>query len=164
MLGEWGFRRLVLKTDAGLGYPVKGGAALQPPAGKPIPVKGPWSIAHPLDFVAAKSWHELQADCFRRERVQPFKRVRVPAQGGQPVCGQCPGFERPEQPYQRREGLRTVVAAVSALPKRQRDALVLRELEGRSYDEIARELGISDGAVRQLLNRARTTLRQPHGP
>jgi RNA polymerase sigma factor (sigma-70 family) len=69
------------------------------------------------------------------------------------------GVERPEQAFERREGLRAVVAAVGALPARQRDALVLRELEGRSYDEIARELGVSNGAVRQLLNRARTTLR-----
>ena len=47
------------------------------------------------------------------------------------------GVERPEQAFERREGLRTVMAAVSALPQRQRDAIVLRELEGRSYDEIA---------------------------
>jgi RNA polymerase sigma factor (sigma-70 family) len=69
------------------------------------------------------------------------------------------GVERPEQAFERREDLRAVVAAMSALPQRQRDALVLRELEGRSYDEIAAELGVTDGAVRQLLNRARTTLR-----
>lgn len=52
-----------------------------------------------------------------------------------------------------------MVTAVGALPERQRDALVLRELEGRSYEEIAVQLGVSDGAVRQLLNRARNTLR-----
>jgi len=69
------------------------------------------------------------------------------------------GVERPEQAFERRQGLRDVVAAVGALPERQRDALVLRELEGRSYDEIAVKLGVSDGAVRQLLNRARNTLR-----
>jgi len=69
------------------------------------------------------------------------------------------GVERPEQAFERREGLREVVAAVGALPERQRDALVLRELEGRSYEEIAVQLGVSDGAVRQLLNRARNTLR-----
>lgn len=69
------------------------------------------------------------------------------------------GVERPEQAFEHREGLREVVAAVGALPERQRDALVLRELEGRSYEEIAVKLGVSDGAVRQLLNRARNTLR-----
>jgi hypothetical protein len=64
-----------------------------------------------------------------------------------------------EHAVQRSQGLKEVVAAVQALPERQRDAIVLRELEGRSYEEIADELGVSDGAVRQLLNRARNTLR-----
>jgi hypothetical protein len=49
--------------------------------------------------------------------------------------------------------------AVRDLPERQRDAVVLRELEGRSYEEIAAALGVTGGAVRQLLNRARTNLR-----
>ncbi|MFN2616218.1 MAG: RNA polymerase sigma factor [Thermoleophilaceae bacterium] len=72
---------------------------------------------------------------------------------------QLDGVERPDQALERRQGLRDVLTAVQALPNRQRDALVLRELEGRSYEEIALELGVSGGAVRQLLNRARTTLR-----
>ena len=54
--------------------------------------------------------------------------------------------------------LREVVNAVQALPPRQRDAIVMRELEGRSYAEIAARLGASDGAVRQLLNRARRSI------
>jgi len=69
------------------------------------------------------------------------------------------GVERPDQAMERRQGLRDVIAALNALPQRQRDAMILRELEGRSYDEIAGALGVSGGAVRQLLNRARTTLR-----
>jgi RNA polymerase sigma factor (sigma-70 family) len=69
------------------------------------------------------------------------------------------GVERPDQALERSQGLRDVVAAVQALPDRQRDAIVLRELEGRTYQEIATELGVSDGSVRQLLNRARNTLR-----
>ena len=69
------------------------------------------------------------------------------------------GVERPDQAAEKHERLRDTVAAVSALPERQRNAIVLRELEGRSYDEIATELGVTGGAVRQLLNRARGTLR-----
>ena len=69
------------------------------------------------------------------------------------------GVERPEQAYERTVGLRDLVVAVQALPERQRSAILLRELEGRSYDEIAAALGVTDGAVRQLLNRARNTLR-----
>lgn len=69
------------------------------------------------------------------------------------------GVERPEQVFERAQGLRDVLTAVQALPERQRDAIVLRELEGRSYGEIALKLEVSGGSVRQLLHRARHTLR-----
>jgi RNA polymerase sigma factor (sigma-70 family) len=69
------------------------------------------------------------------------------------------GVERPDQVLERSLGLRELVVAVQALPERQRDAILLRELEGRSYEEIATALGVTDGAVRQLLNRARNSLR-----
>src|SRR5204863_6452357 len=69
------------------------------------------------------------------------------------------GVRRPDQVVEQRSELQRTVAAVNALPDRQRDALVMREFEGRSYEEIALALGAGDGAVRQLLNRARGTLR-----
>jgi RNA polymerase sigma factor (sigma-70 family) len=59
-----------------------------------------------------------------------------------------------------RARLSEVVAAGGALPPRQRDAIVMRELEGRSYVEIAERLGSSPGAVRQLLHRARAGVRE----
>src|SRR5688572_5424783 len=62
--------------------------------------------------------------------------------------------------HERRERFREVLAAVAALPPGQRDAIVLRELEGRGHDEIARELGVSGGAARQLISRARNGVRQ----
>lgn len=64
-----------------------------------------------------------------------------------------------DDPAGRREQLGDLVAAVQSLPQRQRHAIVMRELEGRSYDEIAVRLGATNGAVRQLLNRARATVR-----
>src|SRR3954454_16835683 len=72
---------------------------------------------------------------------------------------QLDGVLRPDQAVEGRERIQALVASVKRLPERQRDAIVLRELEGRSYEEIAVALGVTDGAVRQLLNRARTTLR-----
>ena len=69
------------------------------------------------------------------------------------------GVERPDQALERTQDLRDLLVAVQALPERQRDAILLRELEGRSYAEIALALGVTDGAVRQLLNRARNSLR-----
>lgn len=69
------------------------------------------------------------------------------------------GVERPDQAFEKNERLRDTLAAVTALPERQRNAIILRELEGRGYEEIATQLGVTGGAVRQLLSRARTTLR-----
>jgi RNA polymerase sigma factor (sigma-70 family) len=52
-----------------------------------------------------------------------------------------------------------VLAALGRLPFNQRAALVMRELEDRSYAEIAEVLGTSVSAVEALLFRARTSLR-----
>ena len=41
----------------------------------PVAADAEWTIAHPLDLVAAADWHEWQAECFRAERLQPFKQV-----------------------------------------------------------------------------------------
>jgi RNA polymerase sigma factor (sigma-70 family) len=65
----------------------------------------------------------------------------------------------PHEIAERLDSLRTVLDAVQTLPARQRDAMILRVLEGRTYEQIATELNATDGAVRQLLNRARNTLR-----
>ena len=69
------------------------------------------------------------------------------------------GVERPDQAVERRQSLDEILRSIEALPPRQRDAIVMRELEGRSYDEIAERLGVTQGAVRQLLNRGRNALR-----
>jgi RNA polymerase sigma factor (sigma-70 family) len=62
-----------------------------------------------------------------------------------------------------REQLDALVSAFLTLPVRQRRALVMRELEGRSYEEIGARLGASNGAVRALLNRARASVRDRLG-
>ncbi|HEV7846259.1 MAG TPA: sigma-70 family RNA polymerase sigma factor, partial [Thermoleophilaceae bacterium] len=85
--------------------------------------------------------------------------LRDRALGHAQLDEQIDGVERPDQAFERVTGLRELVVAVQALPERQRSAILLRELEGRSYEEIGAALGVTDGAVRQLLNRARNTLR-----
>ena len=72
-----------------------------------------------------------------------------------------PGAEEPAHvTHERRERLREVLAAVAALPPGQRDAILLRELEGRGHEDIARELGVTGGAARQLISRARDGVRR----
>ena len=55
---------------------------------------------------------------------------------------------------------RTVVKrAISTLPEKYRAPLVLRDVEGKSYDEIASILCTSEGTVKSRINRARNFLR-----
>ena len=54
--------------------------------------------------------------------------------------------------------MRETLTGVAGLPANQREAL-LRTAAGHSRAEIARELDVSEGAVRQLVHRARTALR-----
>lgn len=54
---------------------------------------------------------------------------------------------------------RDLLAQIAALPERQRTALVQTELGGRSRREIAADLGLSEGGVRQLVYRARSAVR-----
>jgi RNA polymerase sigma factor (sigma-70 family) len=58
-----------------------------------------------------------------------------------------------------REELAELTERLRALPEPQRAALVMRELEGLSHEEIAAALGVSGGAARQAIYRARATLR-----
>jgi RNA polymerase sigma factor (sigma-70 family) len=56
--------------------------------------------------------------------------------------------------------LEELLEALGRLPFNQRAALVMRELEGRSYAEIAETLEVSVAAVETLIFRARRTLRR----
>lgn len=64
---------------------------------------------------------------------------------------------------ERRAELEDLTARVRALPDNQRAALVMRELEGMSHEEIAAALGISGGAARQAIARARAAVRSGLG-
>ena len=49
--------------------------------------------------------------------------------------------------------------ALEHLPFDQRTAIVLREIDGLSYEEIAYSLGVAVGTVKSRLTRARKSLR-----
>ncbi|MCW3064078.1 MAG: polymerase, sigma-24 subunit, subfamily, partial [Solirubrobacterales bacterium] len=61
---------------------------------------------------------------------------------------------------ERREDLRRLVADVRRLPEQQRSALLMRELNGLSYNEMADALEVTVPAVKSLLVRARIGLAQ----
>jgi RNA polymerase sigma factor (sigma-70 family) len=57
-----------------------------------------------------------------------------------------------------RAEIEALCAALAELPRHQRQAIVLREFYGLSYDEVRAALGVTDGAVESLLFRARKRL------
>jgi len=69
----------------------------------------------------------------------------------------------PDDVVEQRERFAAVLAAVADLPPAQRRALVDHELSGFSHEEIAAELELSTGATKQLIYRARLTLRNACG-
>jgi RNA polymerase sigma-70 factor (ECF subfamily) len=66
-----------------------------------------------------------------------------------------PPLGQPELEALRRETNADIATALRALPERQRTALILRDVEGLTYREIAEVLRTSTGAVKSLLHRAR---------
>jgi RNA polymerase sigma factor (sigma-70 family) len=62
-------------------------------------------------------------------------------------------------PEEDRPDVQGVLDALGRLPFNQRSALVMRELEGRTYAEIADAIGVSVSAVETLIFRARRSLR-----
>ncbi|MCB1916528.1 MAG: RNA polymerase sigma factor RpoE [Rhodocyclaceae bacterium] len=64
----------------------------------------------------------------------------------------------PERMLQSKQIGETVEAAMEALPEELRTAIVLRELEGLSYEEIAGIMGCPIGTVRSRIFRAREAI------
>lgn len=65
----------------------------------------------------------------------------------------------PEQALGRKLLAARLRAALTQLPFEQRTAIILREIDGLSYEEIAFSLGIAVGTVKSRLARAREALR-----
>jgi RNA polymerase sigma-70 factor (ECF subfamily) len=68
-------------------------------------------------------------------------------------------FLEPDRLLVQKQLAERLQAALDALPFDQRTAIVLREVDGLSYEEIAFSMGVPLGTVRSRLARARETLR-----
>src|SRR5581483_6886420 len=88
--------------------------------------------------------------------------ARIRARMREPLSADEPVSELPD-PFQavvRRADVRALRDGLAELAPAQRDAFLLREFAGLSYDELARLLGVSEPAVESLLVRARRRLRR----
>jgi RNA polymerase sigma factor (sigma-70 family) len=73
------------------------------------------------------------------------------------------GVPQPPDVFERGQNLRSVFKQVRGLPDRQRSALMLSAVGDMSYEQIANDMHVTPPVVRQLLYRARSTLRDALG-
>lgn len=96
----------------------------------------------------------LLIDHYRRSRME---RAAVPLDSGEGRL-RLAGAEHPGRSYERAEMRGHLRSAMAALPEDVRAAVVLCDVEGLSYLEIARRLRVPVGTVKSRLNRGRGLL------
>jgi RNA polymerase sigma-70 factor (ECF subfamily) len=103
----------------------------------------------------------LVIDRFRRSRRVPQTWVTLDAEDD--TLGELPATDRdsnPEAAAQLGELQREVHRAVQTLPPKLRTAVVLHDIEGLSYEEVAEALGCPVGTVKSRLFNGRNLLRR----
>jgi RNA polymerase sigma factor (sigma-70 family) len=101
---------------------------------------------------------DLRPWLYRIAHNQALNTLRAAGSALPAVTAELPAISL-EAEVEQREELRAALHGIESLPDRQRAALVAIAVADRPHADVARELGMSDGALRQLLLRARTTLR-----
>ena len=100
-------------------------------------------------------------DFLRREKRRPVQSMTLsPEEGEEDRQLEVPD-ERysPHRQLERRELTRAIREGLYSLTPEHRQVLILRELEGLSYGEIAAALGLEEGTVKSRIARARLALR-----
>ncbi len=95
-----------------------------------------------------------------RDRLRKKKRLREDALPPELPARLRSSSQDVEQLVEQGELRDVVQAALVHLPPEYREAVVLRDLQGHSYEEIAEILGVPAGTVRSRIHRGRELLRQ----
>jgi RNA polymerase sigma factor (sigma-70 family) len=106
---------------------------------------------------------ELKPWLYRIVRNTALNEIRDSPPLTEELVEAIPGGRSAAVEAERREEIGELMRRLRALPEPQRAAIVMRELEGLSHEEIAAALGVSGGAARQAIYRARVALRDGFG-
>ena len=89
------------------------------------------------------------------------RKARRDALKKEPLPEDLPSTEPfPSELYESRENTESIQAALQKLPEKLRAPIVLREIDGLSYEEVAEVLHASVGTVKSRISRAREELRR----
>ncbi len=103
--------------------------------------------------------HRITTNLFL-DRVRRKKRIRMDTMGENEHLVQAPSEQRPEREFEHQNLDYDIQFALDELTPENRAAVVLCDIEGFSYEEIARTLDIKMGTVRSRIHRARAQLRK----
>jgi len=106
---------------------------------------------------------ELRPWLYRIVRNTALNDLRDRGPAVEQLAETLPGGRGADTEAERREELSELIRGLQALPEPQRAAIVMRELGGHGHEEIAAALGLSGGAARQAIHRARAALRRGLG-
>lgn len=108
------------------------------------------SVAEGVEGFLATS---VRNHCISRLRS---RRNFLPAE----AIAELPAPGTPLEYTEYRDRINHVAAYMDTLPPAQRQAIILRDIEGREMQEVEAALGVSAGNARTILSRARTALRK----
>lgn len=114
-----------------------------------------WGMRAELDSVRqpkAYSITMLRNMCL--DRIRSKQHLMFPEQ-----LPEAPSIRTQDDDIDSRRRLDKVLEAVKSLPERQRQVLVLRAVEGLSYEDISRRTGINNLTLRVLMSQARSKLK-----
>jgi RNA polymerase sigma-70 factor (ECF subfamily) len=103
-------------------------------------------------------------DELRRRGRRPAVSLDAPRPGGDDAIDVADAAAGPETEALRREQRETVESALLRLPADQRLAVVLCDMQGFAYEEIAQAMRTSVGTVKSRIARGREKLRRELGP
>ena len=98
-------------------------------------------------------------DFLRREKRRSALSMTLEGEGEDKQAEIPDETASPERSLEKKEARQAVRKALAALSPEHREVLMLRELEGLSYQEIGQALGLEEGTVKSRIARARLALR-----
>lgn len=114
----------------------------------------PWLLA-----VARSVAADARRHASRKKRAMPGGRAASPPspESSRDVPDRAP---TPEQSLERREQRERMLRLLRAMPEEYALPITLRYIAGADYDTIGRQLGLTNGSLRGMLNRGMARLRE----
>lgn len=103
--------------------------------------------------------YNLCIDFLRKKQREPVSPLTYTDEEGENADMEIPDMRyEPGSEAEKRELMKDVEKGIDELAPKHREILLMREVTGMSYEEIARTLSLSEGTVKSRLSRARRSL------